>query len=255
MQLERLFLLDVGAKQASVLDPLDAALTAAGQRTTRLIVPEDSLDGSDAAALHLLDEIRNACAAHERPVLIGVGLGASLALWVDALDLSKPKRVQLGPRSVTLEHEFERTALLSGVVAIAPFLGFDFSMPTGRFSGDGLSGWRLKQSRGGFLGWLLGRFIIGQPAEHGCWVLGRLTWAELAKVQAFASVAQVLPSLKRPTVLILDAATMAERIELELCALSAKVSVMDSPVTFPQLAHVTLAAVDSLLKGAGSTDG
>jgi hypothetical protein len=63
-------------------------------------------------------------------------------------------------------------------------------------------------------------------------------------------VVELLPSLKRPTALILDADGQAANVEVLLRSLSGRVSVLDSPMRCPDLSQVTLAAVDWILKGA-----
>jgi hypothetical protein len=101
---------------------------------------------------------------------------------------------------------------------------------------------------------LVGQATVSRAKEHGCWSeQGPVRWADLARRLPFASVAQILPSLKRPTVLVLDAQSRAAEVEVQLCTLSGKVAVMDSPMTMPQVGHVTLAAVDWIHKGPGPT--
>lgn len=253
MQPARLFLLEFQAQNADVLTPLRAALTSAGHRVTPVMIDPDALDGSDASALRVLQQLR-AEKTDASAVVVGVGLAATFALWMDSLDLAKPKTKRLGSQIVTLDNEWEFGPALSGVVAIYPFLGFDFSLSGHPKKAEGLTEWRLDQSRGA-LRRLLGGMSVKGPADHGFPKAASLQWAPLAQCLPFASVAKLIPSLKRPTVVVLDGGGGLARAEVELCALSARVQVMDSPAVFPQLAHVTLAAVDSLQKGTAPTDG
>ena len=249
----RIFLLEFQAQNADVLSPIRSALTNAGHHVTLVQIAPDALDGTDDSALRVLRDIREA-KTDASAIVLGVGLAASFALWMDTLDLPKPKTVRLGSQELTLEHQWELGPALSGVVAICPFLGFDFSLSGRPAKAEGLTEWRLAQSRGLLRG-MLGGLQVSRAADHGLWPGQPLRWGALADCLPFASMAKLVPSLKRPTVLILDCGAGFSRIEVELCALSAKARVMDSPAAFPQLAHVTLAAVDSLEKGATSADG
>ena len=58
MQPARLFLLEFQAQNADVLTPLRAALTSAGHRVTPVMIDPDALDGSDASALRVLQQLR-----------------------------------------------------------------------------------------------------------------------------------------------------------------------------------------------------
>jgi hypothetical protein len=253
MQQTPLFLLEIRGSSPSYLTPLRSALHAAGHPVTPVVVDPDALDGDDASALRVLQQIR-AAKQESSAVVVGVGLAASFALWMDSLDLAKPKRLRFGSQTLTLDHEWEKGPALTGVVALYPFLGFDFSLSGRPSKAEGFTQWRFEQSRGG-----LARFLGGQEVpqahDHGSPRGELIRWSQLSRCLPFASVVKVLPSLKRPTVIVLDTGTRHDRVEVELCALSAKVTLMDSPAVFPQLGHVTLAAVDSLQKGAASTDG
>ncbi len=219
----------------------------------------DALDGTDQAALNALAQIRaasdasNDSGAAASAILIAVGLSASFALWLDMLDRIRPKKTRIRHSTVIHPEVIEQPSVLTGVVAIAPFLGFDFSLTTARLGPDRFAQWRLSQSRGP-LAALLGKAAVSRTQDHGCWPgQGPVRWADLAQRLPFASVAQILPSLKRPTVLVLDAQAQAAQVEVQLCTLSGKVAVMDSPMAMPQVGHVTLAAVDWIHKGLGST--
>ena len=254
MQQARLFLLEIQAQNADILTPLRTALADAGHRVTPVKIHPDALDGTDDSALRVLRDIR-AAKTDTSAIVLGVGLAASFALWMDTLDLAKPKTLRLGSQALTLDNDWEFGPALSGVIAIHPFLGFDFSLSGQPAKAEGLTEWRLSGSRGALKG-LLGALPVARPADHGLWAAQQpLQWGALAQCLPFASVAKLVPSLKRPTVMILDCAAGFARIEVELCALSAKAVVMDSPAAFPQLAQVTLAAVDTLEKGASPTDG
>ncbi|MBU3724871.1 MAG: hypothetical protein FGM18_05080 [Burkholderiaceae bacterium] len=254
MQQVRLFLLEFQAQNTDLLTPLRAALSAAGHLVTPVQIHPDALNGTDESALRVLRDIR-AAKTDASAIVIGVGLAASFALWMDTLDLAKPKTVRLGSQMVPLENEWAFGPALSGVIVIHPFLGFDFSLSGRPAKAEGVAEWRLAASRGRLKG-LLGGFAVTRADDHGLLASARhVYWGQLAQCLPFSSVAKLVPSIKRPTVMILDCADASDRIEVELCALSAKVRVMDSPAAFPQLAHVTLAAVDSLQKGAAPTDG
>ena len=254
MQQTPLFLLEIKGSSPAHLTPLRSALQAAGHPITPVVIDPEALDGTDASALRVLEQIR-AAKKESSAVVVGVGRAASFALWMDSLDLAKPKRLRFGSQTVTLAHEWEKGPAFTGVVAVYPFLGFDFSLSGRPAKAEGFTQWRFEQSRHGLLAGVLGGQAVSLAHDHGSPVGESLRWSELACCLPFASVVKLLPSLKRPTVLVLDCAAQFDRVEVELCALSAKVSLMDSPAVFPQLGHVTLAAVDLLQKGAASTDG
>jgi hypothetical protein len=121
------------------------------------------------------------------------------------LDRVRPKKTRIRHSTVIHPEVIEQPSVLSGVIALAPFLGFDFSLPTARLGPDRFAQWRLARCRGA-LASLFGGGVVARPQDHGCWSdQGRVRWADLAQRLPFASVAQTLPSLKRPTVLVLDA--------------------------------------------------
>ncbi len=259
MQATRLFLLQTHAQDAAFLDPLTEFLKGFTASVSRVMVSPDALDGTDQAALDTLAQIRASTASPAQSdtsaptILIAVGLSASFALWLDMLDRIRPKKTRIRHSTVIHPEVIEQPSVLSGVIALAPFLGFDFSLSTARLGPDRLAQWRLARCRGA-LASLFGGGAVAAPQDHGCWSdQGPVRWADLARRLPFASVAQTLPSLKRPTVLVLDAKARADQVEVQLCTLSGKVSVMDSPMAMPQVGHVTLAAVDWIHKGLGST--
>ena len=259
MQAARLFLLQTHTQDAAILDPLAEFLRQAGRDVSRILVPPEVLDGTDQAAIATLSQLRDASgavttdASRPKTILIAFGISASFALWMNILDLTKPKKTRIRSSTVIHPDVIEQPPVLDGVIAASPFLGFDFLRNSAVLGTDRFSEWRLAQSRGALAG-LLGGFRVQRPREHGCWgEFGPIRWDELAKRLAYASVAKTLPSLKRPTVLILDSGDMADRTEVQLCALSGKVGVMDSPMTMPEVGHVTLVAVDWILKGPGQT--
>jgi hypothetical protein len=255
MGMTRLFLLDAHVHDVQINDALEAACLEAGYPVSRLRVDLNDLDGSDVAALHLIDEVRRVMSTspeqdRHQAVLIGYGLSATLALWLDIVDLARPKKIQVGKFDLEVEDAPPDVApALAGVVAIAPFLGVDFSIRSGRLGAEGAADFRLRLCRRPFWARLIGRMAVADPRDHGCGATGRLSWALLAKVLPFASVAKLLPSCKRPTVLVIDAGPQRDRVEVQLCALSGRVSVLDSPAVFPMLGQVTLAAVAQILKG------
>jgi hypothetical protein len=169
---------------------------------------------------------------------------------VDALDLPQPRKIRLGTRVVALEREYVSASVLAGVVAIGPFLGFDFSLRQPRLGSIGASGLRLRLCRRALWAKTLGALHVPMTADHGLHASRPPSWAELARVMSFASVVELLPSLKRPTALILDADGQVANVEVLLRSLSGRVSVLDSPMRCPELSQVTLAAVDWILKGA-----
>jgi hypothetical protein len=259
MQATRLFLLQTHAQDAAILDPLTAFLKDHATSVSRVMVSPDALDGTDQAALDTLAQIRASTTAPTQSdacvpaILIAVGLSASFALWMDMLDRVRPKKTRIRHSTVIHPEVIEQPSVLSGVIALAPFLGFDFSLSSAGFGPDRFAQWRLARCRGA-LASLFGRGAVAAPQDHGCWSdQARVRWADLARRLPFASVAQTLPSLKRPTVLVLDARARADQVEVQLCTLSGKVAVMDSPMAMPQVGHVTLAAVDWIHKGLGST--
>lgn len=260
MGITRLFLLDAHVHDVQINDALEAACLEAGFSVSRLRVDPTELDGSDVAALDLLEEVRRLMASEMasgttdqgpvKAVLIGYGLSGTLALWMDMVDLARPKKIQVGKFDLELDDAPPEVApALAGVVAIAPFLGTDFSVRSGRLGAEGASDLRLRLSRKPFWARLIGNMSVGNARDHGCGSSGTISWATLAKVLPFASVAKLVPSFKRPTVLVMDLGPQKDRLEVQLCALSGRVSVLDSPAVFPLLGQVTLAAVAQILKG------
>lgn len=260
MGMTRLFLLDAHVRDVQINDALEAACRQSGFFVSRLRVDPDELDGSDVAALDLLEKVRLEMASAEtdqgtdqgpaRAVLMGYGLSATLALWMDVVDLARPKKIRVGKFDLELDDAPPEVApALAGVVAIAPFLGTDFSVRSGQLGPEGAADLRLRLSRRPFWARLTGTMSMGQARDHGCGSSGPISWATLAKVLPFASVAKLVPSFKRPTVLVMDLGPQKDRIEVQLCALSGRVSVLDSPAVFPLLGQVTLAAVAQILKG------
>ena len=259
MQAARLFLLQTHEQDAAILDPLAAFLRDSAASVSRIMVSPDALDGTDQAALDTLSQIRAAVDASNDSgssasvMLIAIGLSASFALWLDMLDRIRPKKTRIRHSTVIHPEVIEQPSVLTGVIALAPFLGFDFSLSTARLGPDRFAQWRLARCRGPMAA-LFGRAAISRAQEHGCWsAQGPVRWSDLALRLPYASVAQNLPSLKRPTVLVLDAQSRAAQVEVQLCTLSGKVAVMDSPMAMPQVGHVTLAAVDWIHKGPGPT--
>lgn len=260
MGMTRLFLLDAHVQDVQINDALEAACLEAGYPVSRLRVGPSELDGSDVAALDLIELVRSEMASEMssgttdqgpgQAVLIGYGLSATLALWMDMVDLARPKKLQVGKFALELEDSPPEVApALTGVVAIAPFLGTDFSVRSGRLGAEGASDFRLRLSRKPFWSGLIGNLSVGNVRDHGCGSAGPISWSMLAKVLPFASVAKLVPSVKRPTVLVMDLGPQKDRLEVQLCALSGRVSVLDSPAVFPILGQVTLAAVAQILKG------
>ncbi|MEN9771950.1 MAG: hypothetical protein RJA58_593 [Pseudomonadota bacterium] len=256
MGITRLFLLDAHVHDVQINDALEAACLEGGFPVSRLRVDPTELDGSDVAALDLLEEVRRLMRLSGpdqglgQAVLIGYGLSATLALWMDMVDLARPKKIQVGKFALELEDDPPEVApALAGVVAIAPFLGMDFSVRSGRLGAEGASDFRLRLSRKPFWARLIGNMSVGNARDHGCGSSGPISWSTLAKVLPFASVAKLVPSFKRPTVLVMDLGPQKDRVEVQLCALSGRVSVLDSPAVFPLLGQVTLAAVAQILKG------
>jgi hypothetical protein len=270
----RIFLLQLDGDDAAILAGLRQSLRAAGHSVTDLVVASDALSGSDEGPLRTLSEIRSACspdqplpagtaagvgpsgegAEPEHPVLVALGLGACLALWIDALDLPKPRRIRLATHSVELEQQFVSAPVLAGVVALGPFLGFDFSLERPRLGALGAKGVRLRLCRHRFWAGVMGGLYVHESGGHGLHADKTPTWADLARVLPFASVAEILPSLKRPTAVVLDAGAKAADVEVLLRSLSGRVAVLDSPMQSPDLSQVTLAAVDWILKGAPPPD-
>ncbi len=256
MGMTRLFLLDAHVQDVQINDALETACLEAGYPVSRLRIDPSELDGSDVAALDLLEEVRRVTQSPlpdqgpGQAVLIGYGLSATLALWMDIVDLARPKKLQVGKFALELEDSPPEVApALAGVVAIAPFLGTDFSVRSGRLGAEGASDFRLRLSRKPFWARLIGAMSVGNARDHGCGTSGPISWSTLAKVLPFASVAKLVPSFKRPTVLVMDLGPQKDRVEVQLCALSGRVSVLDSPAVFPILGQVTLAAVAQILKG------
>ncbi len=269
----RVFLLQLDDDDAEIIASLRQTLRAAGHSVTDLVVASNALSGRDDGPLRILSEIRSACSPDqslsesvsggvpsasasqpERPILVAVGLGACLALWIEALDLPKPRRIRLATHSVELEQEFVSSSVLAGVVALGPFLGFDFSLRRPRLGTLGAKGLRLRLCRRRFWAGVMGGLHVPETGGHGLHAASPPTWAGLARVLPFASVAEILPSLKRPTALVLDAGPQAGDVEVLLRSLSGRVAVLDSPMQSPHLSHVTLAAVDWILKGAPPPD-
>lgn len=162
MGITRLFLLDAHVHDVQINDALEAACLEAGYPVSRLRVDANDLDGSDVAALDLIDEVRRLMSTSTeqgrgQAVLIGYGLSATLALWMDMVDLARPKKIQVGKFDLEVEDAPPDVApALAGVVAIAPFLGTDFSVRSGRLGAEGASDLRLRLCRKPFWARLIG---------------------------------------------------------------------------------------------------
>ncbi len=98
----RIFLLQLDGDDAEILASLRQSLRGAGHSVTDLVVASDTLTGRDDVPLRILAEIRAACghdqpppeasagrhppgngAELEHPILVALGLGACLALWIE----------------------------------------------------------------------------------------------------------------------------------------------------------------------------
>jgi len=256
----RIVLLETDVAEAPFLDCVSSIGASRGHVVTRLVVASDPLAAGDSAVEELLDRVRGqgGTDGHDgKPILVGIGLGANLALWMSALDRSVPVHKFYGRQTVIFPGQLERAPALGGVVAVGPFLGFDFSLSTGTRSGsEAWLQWRLDRCRGsGWVARLLGACRVPRPSEHGLAFDPPIQWRQLSRVLPFASVAKLLPSLKTPSVLMLPHGASLGRVSVLLCALNGRVVVMDSPIDGSALGHATLEAVDRLVEGAAGIDG
>jgi len=256
----RIVLLETDVAEAPFLDCVSSIGASRGHVVTRLVVASDPLAAGDSAVEELLDRVRGqgGTDGHDgKLILVGIGLGANLALWMSALDRSVPVHKFYGRQTVIFPGQLERAPALGGVVAVGPFLGFDFSLYTGTRSGsEAWVQWRLDRCRGsGWVARLLGACRVPRPSEHGLAFDPPIQWRQLSRVLPFASVAKLLPSLKTPSVLMLPHGASLGRVSVLLCALNGRVVVIDSPIDGSALGHATLEAVDRLVEGAAGIDG
>ena len=110
MQAARLFLLQTHTQDAAILDPLAEFLRQAGRDVSRILVPQEVLDGTDQAAIATLSQLRDASgavttdASRPKTILIAFGISASFALWMNILDLTKPKKTRIRSSTVMAKH-------------------------------------------------------------------------------------------------------------------------------------------------------
>jgi len=257
----RLIVVQMDQSEAFFLEQICKEINARGLSVSRLPIESDSLDGSTSAVERLLEQVRGlqspAGTQAGDAVVIGVGLGANLALEMSTLDRSIPQRKQFGRQTVIFPGRLERHPVLAGVIAISPFLGFDFSISRGACSSsEQFDQWRLDSARGsGVLARLIGGAKISKAADHGMAGMPVPTWHQLARVLPFASVTKLLPSLKSNTAFLLDLGPRSGDISMLLGALSAKVAVLDTPMEFPALGQATLEVIDRFAGGAEGIHG
>ncbi len=256
----RIVLLETDAAETPFLDGLSSLGISRGYAVSRLVVTPEALAIGDSGVEQVIDRVRGLVGPDDgggQPILVGIGLGANLTLWMSALDRSVPVQKHYGRQTVIFPGQLERPPALGGVVAVGPFLGFDFSLSKGTLPGSEVwPQWRLERCRGpGWVARLLGARRVPRPSEHGLALDQPLRWRQLSRVLPFASVAKLLPSLKTPTVLMLPPGSSLGRVSVLLCALNGRVMVMDSPSDSSTLGHATLEAVDQLVEGAAGIDG
>lgn len=257
----RLIVVQTDQSEALFLERICEEINARGYRLSRLPIESDALDGSASAVERLLEQVRGLRSPEDPEeggaVVMGVGLGANLALEMSTLDRAIPRRKQFGRQTVIYPGQLERHPVLAGVIAISPFLGFDFSISRGPCpSSEQFDQWRLDRCRGsGFLARLLGGLQVSKAADRGMAGIPAPTWRQLARVLPFASVTKLLPSLKTGTAFLLDLGPRSADISMLLGALNAKVTVMDTPMEFPALGHATLAVIDRFAGGSEGIHG
>ena len=262
----QLFLIDVVGTNDPVQEALYDALSDSSDAVSiaRLVIEPDALDGSDAAIEGLLDEVRTLSAAAQTnaettmagagsgsmSLVLGVGLGGSVALWMSMLDKIKPREYSSRNASIALiDAPPERGPALTGVVAVNPLLGLDFSLQqSGPVPQQGLTEWAYRLS-----GWpVLGGFLRGIRTSFGRYGYHSLPAATLGQIRhclPFSSIVKFLPSLKRPTVLIFDHPLSEDSLSIRLGSLNSRVSVMVSETTAQQRVQAILRAVDRIIKG------
>ncbi len=256
----RIVLLETDVAEAPFLDLLSSLGVSRGHPVTRMEVALDVLAIGDSAVEELLDDVRELAGSEDcdgEPCLVGIGLGANLALWMSTLDRAIPVQKHYGRQTVIFPGQLARPPALGGVVAVGPFLGFDFSLSKGTLPGsEAWLQWRLDRCRGsGWLARLLGDRRVPRPGDHGLARDLPLRWRDLSRVLPFASVSKLLPSLKTPTALMLPLGASRGQVSVLLRALNGRVMVMDSPRDGSALGHATLEAVDRLVEGAAGIDG
>lgn len=185
--------------------------------------------GSDQAVRAILEDIRQLTRERQASsvVLCGVGLSASLALWADLLDGKRQFAKRTNTERGTIFEHVARTEepVLTGVVAVSPFLGFDLSVSSLEVGGwDAFRERVLQLARKNWLAGLFKRLSVAYASDHGCWAPRVISWWQLARCLPFASFSQIVPSLKRPTTILFEqrVGTRVDRLETLLRSLNGR---------------------------------
>lgn len=255
MRRQRIFLLDAHLQDARSVAELERGLSAQGLSVARLVVPPSVADGTDYAVIDILNQVRKDDALQtnqtDEPapqrILVGWGLSGSLALWLCALDAERPKAFSVGRSSIMLDvPDPDFPHVFDGVIALCPFLGFDFRAGLGQAP---MPWWRGLQFR--FFKSGIGQFFAaGVPAPdlrpYGCAAGSRFSWQALVRSVFSCSVTEILPALKRPTLVGIQSRSNFDRMELQLSVLKKGVCVLDCPADSASRLQATLQAVDFL---------
>jgi hypothetical protein len=259
MKEQHFYLLVPNGCSDSSLDQIQRRLSQAGASVDRLPVLIGGEGFLEQDCRDLIEAIR---ARHDAtqtdstgPVLIGLGLMATLALRIDALDCEQPIELEIGSSQILMgDPEGRLGPVFRGVVALQPFLGFDFWTRSAKLT----STWRaeilLKLFRQPLMRAAFGRLALRSPQSHGLSPGVQARWGQLADCLSFASMLRSVPSLKRPTVIGLNVSDRFEAVRIQLLALNSSVRVLDCGPKAEDLVQATLRAVDILEKGSPVQD-
>jgi hypothetical protein len=259
MKEQHFYLLTPTGCSDPTLDRIENGLLQKGAIVDRLAMEIGAEAVSEQDCRNLIEEVRRRHDATQTdrtgPLLIGLGPMATLALRIDALDCEQPVEIEIGSSQILMaDPEGRLGPVFRGVIALHPFLGFDFWTQTARLNATWRAELMLKAFRRPFARALFGKTLVRSAHAHGLAPGASIRWAELADCLSFASMLRSLPSLKRPTVIALDVGDRFEAVRIQLLALNSQVSVLDCGPKAQDLVQATLQAIEMLTKGSSEQD-
>jgi hypothetical protein len=259
MKEQHFYLLTSTGCSDSNLDRIENGLTQKGATVDRLVLEIGSDVVSEQDCRNLIEEVRKRHDATQTdrtgPVLIGLGLMAALALRIDALDCEQPVEIEIGSSQILIEDPEGRLGpVFRGVIALQPFLGFDFWTQKAGLNPTWHTELMLKAFRKPFVRALFGKTPVRSAHAHGLALGASARWSELADCLSFASMLRSVPSLKRPTVIALNVGDRFEAVRIQLLALNSQVRFLDCGPHAQDLVQATLRATEMLRKGLTEQD-
>jgi hypothetical protein len=243
MHNDTIFLLSDEAENAHVDNGLAEDLKVAGWNVD-LINTHPFQNGRDVLEFIKSKPSHN---PEEKPWVLGLGLSASLALWVNALDGGGLR----GGSRVRATGAADGVAT-SGTIALSPFLGFD--APFYRECELGFENLRehmLEWARHPVLRRLALHVACPDMSPTGCYGIQRpVSWGRLARNASHTVFSRLLHDLKRPARVILDARHLglnAERAQYQMSAMNRYLSVQVQTLDTARLATVVTETLHQLI--------